>query len=98
MSSRPVLTKFEKAKVIAKRVGFLQLGSPPMIDVQDGMGLMDIAEAELYARKLDFKIQRKLPNGRVELKHLSELYIGENINMFRGLTQKFSITRLDNIE
>lgn len=67
----PYMTKYERAKIINKRANELRSGAVPYIHVPTGKSIMasplTIAEMELYNYKLPYKINRKLPNGKVEI-------------------------------
>lgn len=73
--SRPVLTRYEKAKILGMRMEQLARNSPPYVDVKK-LGLksiQEIAEFELKERKLPFLIARCLPNGIKEYYKLEDL-------------------------
>ena len=62
---RPIMTKFEKTKVLGLRLEQLQRGAPPMVDLKDvdTSNLRNIALKELAEKKLPFAILRSSPNG-----------------------------------
>ena len=63
----PIMTKFEKTRIIGQRAKQIETGSIPFINVPDN--IIDsylIAEVELQQRKLPFIIRRPLPNGTCE--------------------------------
>jgi DNA-directed RNA polymerase subunit K/omega len=63
----PIMTKFEKTRIIGQRAKQIETGSIPFINVPDN--IIDsylIAELELQQRKLPFIIRRPLPNGTCE--------------------------------
>jgi DNA-directed RNA polymerase subunit K/omega len=63
----PIMTKFEKTRIIGQRAKQIETGSIPFIKVPDN--IIDsylIAELELQQRKLPFIIRRPLPNGTCE--------------------------------
>ena len=63
----PIMTKFEKTRIIGQRAKQIETGSIPFINVPDN--IIDsylIAELELQQRKLPFIIKRPLPNGTCE--------------------------------
>ena len=64
--ARPVLTKFERAKMIGLRMEQLSRGSRPMVDVSDGDTVRDIAIRELSQKRLPFVLARSMPNGTTE--------------------------------
>ncbi len=74
----PVLTRYEKAKVIGVRAKQINHGSEPYIEVPHNVieGL-DIAEMELMQKKIPFIIRRPMPNGGSEYWKVSDLEILE---------------------
>jgi DNA-directed RNA polymerase I, II, and III subunit RPABC2 len=63
----PLLTKYEKARVLGERAQQLNAGAKPMVDVEDHV--MDgylIAFQEFEAKKIPFIIKRPLRNGSCE--------------------------------
>lgn len=74
--SVPILTKYEKAKVLGQRTKQLNMGSTPFVAV-DRMTMDNsiIAEEELKAKKLPFIIQRPMPGGGVEYWHVKDLEV-----------------------
>ena len=54
------LSRFEKARIIGARALQLSYGAPPLIDVQENLALIQLAELELKTRVLPVGIQRKL--------------------------------------
>lgn len=74
--SLPILTKYEKAKVLGQRTKQLNMGSTPFVAV-DRMTMDNsiIAEEELNSKKLPFIIQRPMPGGGVEYWHVKDLEV-----------------------
>jgi len=74
----PILTKFEKTRIIGQRAKQIETGSIPFIKVPHNIidGYL-IAELELQQRKLPFIIRRPLPNGTCEYWDVNDL---ENIH------------------
>lgn len=74
----PVLTRFERAKIIGQRATQINNGAQPFIHVRDDIidGLV-IAEMELKEKVIPFIIVRPLPNGKKEYWKLGDL---ENID------------------
>ena len=73
----PILTKYEKARVLGIRISQLNEGAPRYINF-DGNAIIDnniIAEKELRMKKLPFIITRPLPNGDKEHWRLKDLEI-----------------------
>lgn len=73
--TRPILTKYERVRILAERRQQLVLGAKPMIRVSDKIPEKEIASLELKAKVIPFIIVRTLPNGNVEHWQLSELDI-----------------------
>ena len=72
----PVLTRYEKARVLGERAKQLNMGAKPFVDVEDTVidGYL-IALRELEKKVIPFIIQRPLPNGGSEYWRLSDLEI-----------------------
>ena len=73
----PILTKYEKTKIIGLRVSQLNKGAPPYIKLE--RSVIDnalVAEKELREKKIPFIIMRPIPNGTAEYWNLFDL---ENI-------------------
>ena len=71
----PVLTKFEKARILGTRWKQLADGAPALIDVDPGMDDCTIALAEISARVLPVIVRRKHNDGTYDDWHLSELQV-----------------------
>lgn len=72
----PILTKYERTRIIGQRVKQLNIGSKPFIPIGDN--IIDnniIAEIELKEKKIPFIIRRPLPNGTSEYWRLEDLEI-----------------------
>lgn len=74
----PFITKYEYPKIISTRAQQIACGAPILIDINDPKlkkkKPMEIAELELATGKLNnIKIKRVLPNGKIEMRKLSEL-------------------------
>lgn len=70
----PLLTCYEKARILGERVTQLNNGAQPLVEIDETM--MDgyvIALKELEAKKIPFIIQRPLPNGTSEYWRLKDL-------------------------
>lgn len=70
----PILTKFEKTRIIGQRAKQIETGSTPFVKVPNN--IIDsylIAELELQQRKLPFIIRRPLPNGTCEYWDVNDL-------------------------
>jgi DNA-directed RNA polymerase I, II, and III subunit RPABC2 len=62
----PMLTKFEKARIVGVRLQQLAYGARPLIDTSNCKNIEDIVNEELKQRKIPFIIRRTLPNGVCE--------------------------------
>ena len=73
-STLPVLTKYEKTRVLGQRACQINNGALPYIQIPEGVidGYI-IATMELAAKKIPFIIQRPLPNGSKEFWKLEDL-------------------------
>jgi DNA-directed RNA polymerase subunit K/omega len=72
----PILTKYERTRVIGVRASQLSNGAPPYIKLETPViNELIIAAMELEAGKLPFVIRRPLPSGGSEYWKLSDLAI-----------------------
>ena len=74
----PILTKYEKTRVLGIRVSQLNEGAPRYISLGSEHTIIDnnvIAEKELRLKKLPFILTRPLPNGEKEHWRLKDLEI-----------------------
>lgn len=62
----PILTKFEKARIIGVRLQQLANGSKPRVDTSKLRTIHEIVHEELNKRMIPFIIRRTLPNGQCE--------------------------------
>ena len=70
----PVLSKYEKAKIIGIRVNQLNYGAIPFVTVQNlNLDKVLIVEEELRQKKLPFIIKRPIPNGKFEYWNIKDL-------------------------
>jgi DNA-directed RNA polymerase subunit K/omega len=72
--TNPILTKYEKARILGIRADQLNKGAYPFIEVDEH--IIDgykIAELELKEKKIPFIIQRPLPGGNCEFWKLEDL-------------------------
>jgi DNA-directed RNA polymerase subunit K/omega len=75
-STFPILSKYEKTKVLGQRTKQLNLGNNPFITLaRPTIDNSIIAEEELKQKKIPFIIQRPLPNGGFEYWHLRDLEV-----------------------
>ena len=74
----PIMTKYEKAKIIGIRAQQINSGSEPFIQVDNNMidGLT-IANDELLQKKIPFIVRRPLPNGSSEYWNINDLELLE---------------------
>ncbi|NDF16273.1 hypothetical protein EB061_13315 [bacterium] len=70
----PMLTKYEKARILGQRAKQINSGAYPFIKVPENVidGYL-IAELELKEKKIPFIIRRPLPNGGSEYWKVSDL-------------------------
>lgn len=72
-TTRPYITKFEKAKIIGVRAEQLAVGAKANIIVPEYLtDVRKIAENEFYEKKIPFIIRRKLPDGTFEYFRLTD--------------------------
>ncbi len=72
----PILSKYEKTKIIGIRVSQLNKGATPYIKLKSK--ILDnslIAEKELIEKRLPFIIRRPIPNGQFEYWNINDLEI-----------------------
>jgi len=62
----PILTKFEKARIIGVRLQQLANGARPLVDTSNLKTINEIVHLELEKRMIPFIIRRLLPNGHYE--------------------------------
>lgn len=76
----PILTKYEKARILGLRISQLNKGAQPYITIENHhiVDMHIIAEQELKKKKLPFIIMRPMPNGNKEYWKLEDLEIIEN--------------------
>jgi DNA-directed RNA polymerase I, II, and III subunit RPABC2 len=71
----PILSKYERARVVGERAIQISMGAPPLVEVGNLENPVDIAEKELREKKIPYIIKRVLPNGLIELWSVDELRI-----------------------
>ena len=78
----PILTKYEKARILGLRISQLNKGAQPFIKFTNSeRNVIDthiIAEKELREKRLPFIIMRPIPNGKKEYWSLQDLEIIDN--------------------
>ena len=74
----PIMTRYEKAKIIGLRASQINAGSEILIDIPDNIiDGITIAKMELEQKKIPFIIRRPLPNGKSEYWDINDLEILE---------------------
>ena len=71
--SIPILTKFEKPKILGMRIQQLTVGAAPLIDTKGMTSYVEIAEEELRQKKTPYIIKRRMANGKSEYWSIDEL-------------------------
>ena len=71
--TRPILTKYERVRILGDRKQQLTLGAKPMIKNIDMLSPGEIAELELKNNVIPLIIERPLPNGKKERWFIKEL-------------------------
>jgi DNA-directed RNA polymerases I, II, and III subunit RPABC2 len=61
---KPILTKYERVRVLGTRATQISHGAPSMIDITNMTDAFTIAERELEQRVIPLIIIRTLPNGK----------------------------------
>lgn len=75
-TTRNILTKFEKVKIIGLRMEQLQRGAKPYVEFDKSQfDPHKIAHDELQQRKIPFMICRTLPNNEKEYYRLDDMVI-----------------------
>ena len=74
--TNPILSRFERTKILGQRAKQLNQGSKPLIKIDDNIidGAL-IAEMELKEKKIPFIIRRPLPTGASEYWNIKDLEI-----------------------
>ena len=74
----PIMTRYERAKIIGLRATQINSGADVLIDIPDNIiDGITIAKMELVQKKIPFIIRRPLPNGKSEYWDINELEIIE---------------------
>ena len=71
----PVLSKFEKARIIGVRLQQLAYGAKPRVNTDKLKNINEIVEQELLQRQIPFILKRTLPNGTSEYWKMEEFEI-----------------------
>jgi DNA-directed RNA polymerases I, II, and III subunit RPABC2 len=72
----PILSKYEKTRVLGQRAKQINTGSKPFIEIDENIinGYL-IAQEELHQKKIPFIIRRPLPSGGSEYWYLADLEV-----------------------
>lgn len=73
--SRPILTKYERVRLLSDRRNQLIQGAKPMVKITDRISEKEIASLELKSKVIPLIIVRTMPNGNIEHWKLDELEI-----------------------
>lgn len=73
--AKPVLTKYERVRILGDRAKQISLGAKPMLLNVDDLAPKDIARLELERGVMPFIIEKIFPDGRRERWKVSELEI-----------------------
>jgi len=71
--TKPILTKYERVRLLSDRTTQLIRGAKPMIKNTGGLTYKKIAELELENNVMPLKIRRPLPDGKFEIWYTKEL-------------------------
>ena len=70
----PILSKYERAKILGLRVSQLNKGANPYVQINKNvLDNVLIAEKELKEKKVPFIIMRPMPNGKAEYWNVNDL-------------------------
>jgi DNA-directed RNA polymerase subunit K/omega len=72
-TTKPILFKYERVRLLGDRTQQLTLGAKPMIKNVEGLTPKEIAELEIKENVIPLIIQRPLPNGKKERWYIHEL-------------------------
>ena len=73
--TKPVLTKYERVRILGERAKQISLGAKPMLLGIENMNPKDIARLELERGVMPLIIEKPLPDGTVDQWRVSELRI-----------------------
>ena len=71
--TEPILTKYEKARILGLRATQISKGAQPLVDVGDMKDALKIAEKEFNIGNIPLIIRRHMPDGSFEDWTLKEL-------------------------
>jgi DNA-directed RNA polymerase I, II, and III subunit RPABC2 len=69
----PKLTKYERVRLIGTRAKQISLGAKVMVKNTNGLSAIELAKLELSLKMIPMKIERILPDNKIEIWKLSEL-------------------------
>jgi DNA-directed RNA polymerase I, II, and III subunit RPABC2 len=69
----PKLTKYERVRLIGTRARQISLGAKVMVKNTNGLSAIELAKLELSLKMIPMKIERILPDNKIEIWKLSEL-------------------------
>lgn len=73
--TKPILTKYERVRILGDRIKQLTLGAKPMLKNTEDLSPKEIAKLELQHHVIPFIVVRTLPSGLIEHWKISELQI-----------------------
>lgn len=73
--TKPILTKYERVRILGDRAKQLSLGAKPMLLNVDNINPKDVARLELERKVVPFIIERDMPGGKKERWYSHELKI-----------------------
>jgi len=77
-TTRPIMSKYEKAKIVGLRLQQIARGAETMVDVKllTNPSARDVVMAELDQKLLPFIVVRTLPNGVKEHWRVKDMIVG----------------------
>ncbi len=97
--SPPILTQFERVRLIGDRTAQLAQGAKPMIDGVNGMDPRVVSQLELESKMIPIKICRPMPNGKKEVWGLKELRLKKKYIVYGftgGTVDTEMVNQIDN--
>lgn len=76
--TKPIMTKYERVRILGERARQLSLGAKPMIKGMESKDPKEVARQELKEGSIPLLIERELPNGMKEIWEPKELKIPKN--------------------
>jgi DNA-directed RNA polymerase subunit K/omega len=96
--STPILTQYERVRLIGDRTAQLAQGAKPMIDGVNGMDPRVVSQLELESKMIPIKICRPMPNGMKEVWELKELKLKKKYIIYGftgGAVDKDLVNQID---